>query len=172
MTVFEKIYNSVPEIVFIVIASSLLGFAYNYFREKPLDIMYQPPAKISDSDLFKSAAEALSAQSFENTTVTYKQVLSIIDNPDFFLIDARRPEDYAKGHIGNAINIFPYMEDEYAYEERIFFLPRDKTIIIYCDGGNCDLSDDVYKTIMQFDDFGRVFLYRAGWEEWIEKRTR
>jgi rhodanese-related sulfurtransferase len=44
-------------------------------------------------------------------------------------------------------------------------LPRDKTYIVYCDGGACDLSHHVAKTLIEFG-FKRVFVYRGGWDEW------
>ena len=171
MTVRKKIYNSIPEILLIIIASSIMGFAFNFFRDDPAKVVRKAPAKISDVKLFDQTAAALNSDPGNSTTVSYKQILAIINNPKFLLIDARNPESYAEGHIGNAVNIYPLGDDEYAYMEQIFSLPRDKTIIIYCDGGNCDLSDEVYNTMKEADDFGNVFLYKAGWEEWIAKQS-
>jgi rhodanese-related sulfurtransferase len=96
--------------------------------------------------------------------VSYKQVLKLLNNPKIIFIDARRHDDYDKAHIGNSINIFPYDPDD-EYLGKINMLPRDKTYIVYCDGGACDLSHHVAKTMNDFG-FKRVFVYRGGWDEW------
>lgn len=97
-------------------------------------------------------------------TVTYEQMKKIINNPNFVIIDARSADDYSKGKIGNAINIFPY-DDESRYFPKILSLPSDKKIVIYCTGGNCDLSHHLAEDLMNFD-FKNVFIYTGGWEEW------
>ena len=100
-------------------------------------------------------------------TVTYEQILRIIRSNDFVLIDARRPELFAKSHLPNAINLFPG-EDETDLIEKILSLSTEKTYVVYCDGGNCDLSTEI---AMLFENFGykRVFIYEGGWEEWSAK---
>lgn len=97
-------------------------------------------------------------------TVTFEQMKKIINNSNFVIIDARSADDYAKGKIGNALNIFPY-DEESNYFPKILSLPRDKKIVIYCTGGNCDLSHHLAEDLMNFD-FKNVFIYTGGWEEW------
>ena len=55
------------------------------------------------------------------------------DNPDFVIIDVRTPEEFADGHIENAINI-DFRSDNFKSE--IETLERDKTYLIYCRSGN------------------------------------
>ena len=100
-------------------------------------------------------------------TITYTQLLKIINNPKFLLIDARHKENYLKAKIGNAINISPY-EDEKEMMNKILDLPREKTIVVYCDGGNCDASHELAKNILSFG-YEKVFIYTGGWDEWTKK---
>lgn len=100
--------------------------------------------------------------------VTFEQMKRIIESPNFVIIDARRPEEYTKAHIPNAINLFAY-EDEQILIPKILSLPKDKTIIIYCDGGTCDLSHHLAEKLINSFGFTRVFLYEGGWEEWSAK---
>ncbi len=100
-------------------------------------------------------------------TVTYKQMLQIINNDNFFIIDARSAENYNKSHIGNAINIFPY-DEESIVVQKIFELPQNKKLVIYCDGGQCDSSHELAKMIMNFG-LKNVYLYAGGWEEWTKQ---
>ncbi|MFP4367954.1 MAG: rhodanese-like domain-containing protein [Candidatus Kapaibacterium sp.] len=105
----------------------------------------------------------------QEQTVTFEQMLKITGNPNFVIIDARHPDQYAKDKIGDAINIFPY-DDEHEIMPKIFELPDNKTIVIYCDGGTCDSSHKLADLIMQARGFDKVFIYSGGWEEWIKKK--
>lgn len=88
-----------------------------------------------------------------------------LGDPRILLIDARPPDLFAAGHIHGAINIYPLQDDRDAYLRSIMDLNHSKTIIVYCDGGDCDLSHDVAKDLKNFA-FNRVFIYHGGWNEW------
>lgn len=103
--------------------------------------------------------------------VNYNQVLKIIKNNNFLIIDARSIDDYQKGKIGNAINIFPYNENENEYFQQIMSLPRDKRFLIYCTGGNCDLSHHLAKDMSNFG-YVNIFIYEGGWEDWEKKSQK
>jgi rhodanese-related sulfurtransferase len=109
-----------------------------------------------------------SAKSNLDKTITYEQLLKLLKNPKFLLIDARHEENYQKAKIGNAINIFPY-SDEKEMINKILDLPKDKTLVIYCDGGNCDASHKLAEVIISFG-YEKVFIYTGGWDEWAKKR--
>lgn len=100
--------------------------------------------------------------------VNYNQVLKIIGNNNFVIIDARSVDDYSKGKIADAINIFPYNENENEYFQQIMSLPRDKRFLIYCTGGNCDLSHHLAEDMVNFG-FSNIFIYTGGWEDWEKK---
>jgi rhodanese-related sulfurtransferase len=53
-------------------------------------------------------------------------------NPDFVIIDVRTPEEFAQGHIENAINIDYYSD---AFSDDIEDLDKDPTYLIYCHSG-------------------------------------
>lgn len=48
---------------------------------------------------------------------------------EFFIVDIRRPEDFAMGHLKGAINIFWL---DMLKPENMKKLPRDKKILLYC----------------------------------------
>lgn len=103
-------------------------------------------------------------------TLNYNQVLKVINNPDFILIDARHPEEWDKAHIGNAINIEPpYEGDIDGYFKKLMALPQNKTLVVYCTGGSCDASHKVASDLMSLG-YTRVYLYTGGWDDWIKKR--
>lgn len=100
--------------------------------------------------------------------INFNQIKKYLNDPSFLIIDARNEIDYTNGHIGNAINIDAYMIDQTEYFKMITMLPRDKILIIYCSGGNCDASEKLAKDILSFG-FKNVLVYYGGWEEWKSK---
>jgi rhodanese-related sulfurtransferase len=126
-----------------------------------------PTLKSGQDSIKPNSTGISSANSNLEKSITYKQLLKIMDNPKFLLIDARNPENFIKAKIGKAINIFPY-GDEKEMMNKILDLPRDKTLIVYCDGGNCDASHKLAEIIIGFG-YEKVFIYTGGWEEWTKK---
>jgi len=53
----------------------------------------------------------------------------LVDGDEFFLLDIRKPEDYAAGHIEGATNIFWL---DLFKPENLQKLPKDKTIVLIC----------------------------------------
>lgn len=102
-------------------------------------------------------------------SVDYRQMLKIIESEEFYLIDARNREQYAKDRIGDAVNIFPYDEMDLIMD-KVFQIPEDKKIVVYCDGGSCDSSHKISEILREFG-FEKVYIYTGGWEEWIIKRN-
>jgi len=115
-----------------------------------------------------NAIELESKINHDFKTVTFEQMKRIIESTNFIIIDARQPAEYEKAHIPKSINIFPY-EEEATLIPKVFSLPKDKTIIVYCDGGTCDLSHHLAEKLINSFGFKRVFLYEGGWEEWSTK---
>ena len=94
--------------------------------------------------------------------ITLQQMKKIVADKSgtFLIIDARKPDQYNEDHIGNAINIYPYEEDEILIQ-KIFTLPSDKTIIVYCDGGNCDSSHIIAGMLSSFG-FQKFYVFEGG----------
>ena len=55
-------------------------------------------------------------------------------NPDFFVVDVRGPNAFAKGHVKGAINI-PHRD---MTATRMAEYPKDKLFIVYCAGPDCN----------------------------------
>lgn len=93
----------------------------------------------------------------EDVVTAYRSGLS-------YIIDARKPEAYAKGHIKNAINL-----PSTAIFENIDFVirnvPSTELVIVYCDGGNCEASHTVADALRNQFGFMNVKVYVKGWEE-------
>jgi len=92
--------------------------------------------------------------------------VQLLKHPEVLLIDARRPEDFQAGHIPGARNIFAYEFQLHIPE--LIALPRTKPVVVYCDGGQCELSHYLAEQLRTLG-FRRIYIYEGGWAEW---RTR
>jgi rhodanese-related sulfurtransferase len=68
--------------------------------------------------------------------ITPQQALNLIQNnqgnPDFVIIDVRTPEEFAQGHIANAINLNYQSE---TFRDELNKLDKDKNYLVYCGVG-------------------------------------
>lgn len=142
----------------IILIASVVGLAYNFFSADPVKFKHEEKAKVHETNIFSDSTEK---------TVGIDQIKQYLNDPRIQFVDARAPEAFAHGKIGNAINAFPEDEDQSSYMKKLSQLPTDKVLIVYCDGGNCDLSHHVVKDLKNFG-FTKVFLYAAGWDEWSQ----
>ena len=81
-------------------------------------------------------------------------------------IDARHAFDYRLGHIKGAINI-PLAEYD-RMKEAIDAIPKEKTIVVYCDGAECN-SSIRFAVKLSEEGFGNVKIFFGGWREWDGK---
>ncbi len=163
-----------------IIADSLLFDESNLIDQAKSDtLINQPLSKIdtlktvvkdslpaNKNIILSDESDAKSHGDFK--IVSFEQMKRIVESDKFIIIDARQPEAYQTAHIPNSINIFAY-EEEATLIPKILSLPKDKTIIVYCDGGSCDVSHHLAEILIHSFGFKRVFLYEGGWEEWSAK---
>ncbi len=99
--------------------------------------------------------------------VTHDMFVRLMAAAPYYLIDARGADKYAQGHIANAVNFYG-AEVQSRIPDVLANVPRDRIILIYCDGGECELSHHVADVLKQFQ-YGPIFIYTGGWAEWISK---
>jgi len=88
-----------------------------------------------------------------------------LDKKAVFL-DARSPEEYARGHISCAENV-PWQGFE-AYMDRVWgVIPEDAWIVTYCDGETCSLSEDLARELIAMG-YKQVKVLFNGWTRWKE----
>jgi rhodanese-related sulfurtransferase len=79
-------------------------------------------------------------------------------------LDSRAEEKYLEGHILGAVNI-PFEDGERIVEEQLPF-PRETTLIVYCDGNECQSSVLLAKVLAEFG-FEDIRVFFGGWAEWV-----
>ncbi len=82
------------------------------------------------------------------------------------IIDARPEEEYISGHIPKSINIPVKNFDNYI--DKIFEIPSDTLLIIYCEGIHCSLSHLLAEKLKTFG-FTKIWIMFEGINGWQQK---
>jgi len=80
------------------------------------------------------------------------------NSTEFVIIDVRRPDEYASGHIEGAINI-----EEAQFGEQIDSLDKNGTYVVYCLGG---VRSSRALTLMEEAGFAEVYEIEGGIRAW------
>jgi rhodanese-related sulfurtransferase len=79
-------------------------------------------------------------------------------------IDSRNAEAYKSGHIAGAINI-PYEEANEALLLDELSIPKENTLVVYCDGSECQSSVGLSR-LLHDQGFFDIRIFFGGWKEW------
>jgi phage shock protein E len=95
-------------------------------------------------------------------TITPDEAFAMIeergDDPDFVIVDVRRPEEFAAGHIPGAINI-----NSAGFSEQIDGLDTEATYLIYCQWGARSAG---VRELMREAGFREVYEIEGGVSAW------
>jgi rhodanese-related sulfurtransferase len=78
-------------------------------------------------------------------------------------IDARHDFDFNLGHIRGALNV--PLKDYDAKKSALNGFPKDRQMIAYCDGAECNSSIELSVKLMK-DGYKNVRIFYGGWREW------
>lgn len=137
-------------------------------REKQSDVIvteksYQPPQKEkieADSD-GKEISEPITFS--EPQAITLSQAYALFKRNVLF-IDARDEADYIVGHIAKSVNI-PF-DDFDNHKSKLESISKEKPIVIYCAGTECDLSI-LLGNLLFSQGYKQVYVFFGGWDDWV-----
>ena len=102
------------------------------------------------------------------TNLSAEQVVDLIlATPNLMIIDARKQEEYAKGHIENAISLLDTAMSEEALAQHVD--TKQTPVLFYCNGKRCMRSTNAAKKALSWG-YSQVYWFRGGWGEWREKQ--
>ena len=81
-------------------------------------------------------------------------------------LDAREPDDYAAGHIGNALNLPAQSFGEH-FADVVPLLTPASEMVVYCDGTECELSHRLADLLRQQGYTNSHVLFN-GWTAWSQ----
>ena len=147
-------------IISILLLSTCLGLIRNIFSNEPLELI----KKTRILNKVYSIPELM----LEPLAIDISFAKNLYDNKKAIFLDARDKEDFKEGHIFDAINI-PY-DDVEEYENIILQLDPDFPVVIYCSGGECDLSVNLADLLYNDYIFSYVLIFESGYPDWVNKR--
>lgn len=154
---FEMTKRALPwrQAAWIIVLASVLGVCINQFRPDrlPLFADWSLQARLMDS-------------ADEFMLVSLEVAKRLCASKKAVFIDARSPEAYRQGHILCAQNLPWETKDEYM-ELITAGIPLEETIIIYCDGEDCMLSEYVARELF-YRGYDHVKVLANGWTRWLE----
>jgi rhodanese-related sulfurtransferase len=137
--------QSIREALLLIAAAIALGFAYTFVTKQGFFSENKP-----------ASAPGMEMVSIEKAKELYKSQGALF-------IDARHDFEYNMGHIHGAVNIALNKFD--THRTRIEGTPKEKMLIIYCDGVECNSSIELAIKLMELN-FTNVKVFFGGWQEW------
>ena len=94
----------------------------------------------------------------------YKLIKENANNSNFVILDVRKPDDFEKEHIANAINI-DFKSDDFS--TKLDSLDKSKTYLINCYGG---FRSKNTMGLMQKKGFVKLYNMKGGMMKWRVKK--
>lgn len=147
-------------IIKILFTAFLFSLVFNLLFQKDLKIFEKFEVKID------------SPSNSDNNThfvrdIKIDDAIKLIEQGNLILIDARSPKEFSEKHINNAVNISVENFDDYL--DLVFSIPKDTTILIYCESITCNLSHKLSEKLKTFG-FTKIYVMVEGINGWIEKK--
>lgn len=154
-------------VICLALASLLAGLAINYLRASPLPLVYQTPEQRLAAEL-TTLVEAPAFRLSDADTISLDQFRNVVGDHQTIILDARAAPFYQQGHIPGALNL---SRDDFAADYRrlrpTLDASKDKSIVIYCSGGDCHDSRMVASALLSLG-FSEVRVFTGGWSGWTE----
>lgn len=145
--------QGIREALLITAAAAVLGFGYTFLTEKG----FFARARTDHSTLIGRSP----------SSIDLNESRALFESGKALFIDSRHAFDFKRGHIRAALNI-PLTEMD-SMQKTIASLPRDKTLIVYCDGAECNSSIELASKL-HAQGFGGVRIFFGGWQEWTSQK--
>ncbi|RJR43190.1 MAG: rhodanese-like domain-containing protein [Desulfobacteraceae bacterium] len=128
-----------------------VGLVVNYFRADRLPLIgdWSPEGRLA-----------------KEMVIALDEAGRLHESGSAVFVDARSPEEYREGHILGARNL-PLKDVEVRFEPVMSGVPMEQTIVVYCDGDECSLSEEVAKELY-FRGYENVKVMVNGWTRWVD----
>ncbi|MGB8952718.1 MAG: rhodanese-like domain-containing protein [Candidatus Aminicenantales bacterium] len=146
-----ELKKTILEIGLIVGLSSVLGIGMNFSL-----LMRNLKGEFTESFLFSNTEDGM-------TFIGLGEAEDLFARGEALFIDSRSREKFKSGHILGAQNL-PFETDRGGQPGRLD-IPTDQTVIVYCDGGECQTSVGLAK-ILHLRGFKDIRIFTGGWNEW------
>lgn len=147
--------------ILIAFFSFLVGVIYNTFSKEGIVFVGSWGSKVLSDSL---SVPYSYDEKIDPPAITLTQAMTDFQSHNTIFLDARLEIDYKIGHISKALNL-PFEDFEEYYPKMEPLLSRDKNIVIYCDGTECETSLFLARLLKQ-KGFENLRIFFGGWTEW------
>lgn len=176
----------IAQTVLIVVIGAAIGFGARAASSPDFAAALAPPAAADSSEIARMRtepaeatpkAEDASQAAPDRPKVVIPKQVSFIDlrsqlygQPGVSIIDARDRSSYEGGHIPGSLHLDAedVERDANAGGEVLGQVPRANVVVVYCSGGDCDLSMRLARNLVA-KGYEKVLVYEGGWTEWIQE---
>ncbi len=144
--------------IVIVGLATLFSFGYNSIRGNGIPLI--PVKKELQSAEISNLELLIEDENYEPIIkgVDLYSAKEMFDRGVIF-VDVRDEDEYQVVHIKGALNLsVPELAENISF---------DDPVVVYCDGEECDLSDQYAESMLDFG-FSKIFIFRSGWIKWRE----
>ena len=145
----EVFHSAAREAVFLLVISLLLGLSYNGITGKGI---FDP----------RHRARPASTSNVQAPEIIPLERAQTLFASGAVFIDSRHAYDFELGHITGAFSIpLKSADDDIA----ALTVPRDRTLVVYCDGADCNSSLEIGSKL-SLAGFTSVKIFFSGWQAW------
>jgi rhodanese-related sulfurtransferase len=128
--------------------------------------------KIDEKTIKKNERETENKNKTEDVVFTEPKAIKLDQAYALFkkgitFVDARDEGDYLAGHIKNSINI-PF-DDFDNHKQKLDHLSKEKPLVIYCAGTECDLSILLGNLLFEMG-YKKIYVFFGGWVDWSKAK--
>jgi rhodanese-related sulfurtransferase len=140
----------------IIVLATLIALSVNQCRPTglPLTADWSPEAQ-------------LTLDSGDSLMIPLDEAEGLFFARSAIFLDARAGDLFAEGHIEGAVNL-PWDEFEQSFDRVMAHIPRETSLVTYCDSESCGLSKDLAMALLA-KGYGNVRVLVNGWTLWQEK---
>lgn len=146
--------SAVREAMWVGCVSLILAVAYNGLNGKGLFDVSSARSSPSHSSSLSSPSSA--------AIIPIESAKALFDGGNALFIDSRHAYDFDLGHISGAMNI-PLKEGAEAVKG--LTIDKARTIVVYCDGVECNSSLEVGAAFVS-NGYTDVRIFFGGWQSW------
>lgn len=161
MKAIRKLLPSAAALALPVVAALALA-SCGSSTEPAVDETYPETTSEPEAEAAPESA-APEAEGGETVSVTPAEAAALMEsNPDLVVLDIRRPDEFADGHIAGAVNIEYGAE---GFEEKLAELDRYQPYVFHCrSGGRSSAALPVFESL-GFRNLYHLDSGMIGWEE-------
>ena len=150
----EELITIIRDSLYIVIISTLIGFAVNIFHPRGYTLV--------STGMYKN--KAIVMISGDEARIKY-------DSNRAIFIDSRSAAEYKGSHIPNAINIpaVPASISAKKINDNISILSQPKELVIYCDGASCGSSSILANRLVRMGYMKHIYIIENGIPDWMDR---